>query len=182
MNKLFIALFLLLQISAVHAEEVDMEKMKQLAEELKSLSQHSVLISAVKKQNLLSMSLDQIKKRDKKWIDTSGLDDFMSSLMVNKASKKLTSIERKKRYIVESFLMDNQGANVAMTNKTSDYWQGDEAKFKESFNNGKGKTHIGKTKFDKSAQAYLIQISVPVMDAGKAIGAVTYGVNLDKID
>jgi len=50
-----------------------------------------------------------------------------------------------------------------MTNKTSDYWQGDEAKFTESFKGGSGAVHIGDVEFDQSAQAYLVQISVPVM-------------------
>lgn len=38
---------------------------------------------------------------------------------------------------------------------------------------------IGKSKFDESAKAYLIQVSVPVMDGKKAIGALTIGINLD---
>lgn len=180
-NKIIVAVFLLMHINVAFSDEVDMDKINQLAVKLKDLSQNPELIATVKKQNQASISLDEIKKRDEKWIDTSGLDDFMSSLMTCKAAKILSSIEKKNRFIVESFLMDNQGANVAMTNKTSDYWQGDEAKFKQSFNNGVGATHVGKAKFDTSAQAYLVQISIPVMDAGKAIGAVTYGVNLDDL-
>lgn len=39
----------------------------------------------------------------------------------------------------EIFVMDNQGANVAMSDKTSDYWQGDEDKFVRSFAGGEGK-------------------------------------------
>jgi sensor histidine kinase regulating citrate/malate metabolism len=34
--------------------------------------------------------------------------------------------------------------------------------------------------FDKSTQAYLVQVSVPVKDGGKVIGAVTIGINVDK--
>jgi hypothetical protein len=78
--------------------------------------------------------------------------------------------------------MDNQGANVAMTNKTSDYWQGDEAKFTDSFKNGVGAIHISTVEFDESAQAYLVQVSVPVMEGGKAIGALTIGVNIDELE
>lgn len=78
--------------------------------------------------------------------------------------------------------MDNQGANVAMTNKTSDYWQGDESKFTQSYRGGKGATHIGDVEFDESAQAYLVQVSVPVIESGKAIGAVTIGVNIDELE
>ncbi len=36
--------------------------------------------------------------------------------------------------------------------------------------------------FDESAQDYLVQISIPVMEAGKAIGAITVGVNLDLLE
>ena len=57
----------------------------------------------------------------------------MKALMNNSAAKELLKFESSKPYFTEVFLMDNQGANVAMTNKTSDYWQGDEAKFIESF-------------------------------------------------
>ena len=77
--------------------------------------------------------------------------------------------------------MDNQGANVAMTNRTSDYWQGDEAKFKKSFNGGKGGIFIDEVEFDLSCMAFLIQISVPVMDGDKAIGAITFGIDADRI-
>jgi hypothetical protein len=66
-----------------------------------------------------------------------------------------------------------------MTNKTSDYWQGDEAKFQKSFNGGAGQVHVGDVKFDESAQVYQVQISVPVTDGVKAIGAITIGVDLD---
>jgi hypothetical protein len=35
--------------------------------------------------------------------------------------------------------------------------------------------------FDDSAQAYLCQVSVPVKDGGKVIGAVTIGIDVDQI-
>lgn len=183
LKNLLTALFAFFLFSNAYAADgdVDMAKLTALAKELEALSQDATLVAAVKTQNQSSLSLAEIQKRDKLWIDTSGLDDFMTSLMVNKAAKHMSSIEKKKPFIVETFLMDNQGANVAMTNKTSDYWQGDEAKFKESFKGGKGAVHISDSKFDSSAQAYLVQISVPVFDEDKAIGAITYGVNIDKL-
>ena len=102
--------------------------------------------------------------------------------MNNDAAKELAKIEKSKPFFDELFLMDDLGANVAMTNKTSDYWQGDEEKFTGSFNNGAGGLDVGKVKFDKSAQAYLVQVSVPVMEGGKAIGAITIGINIDELE
>jgi hypothetical protein len=86
-----------------------------------------------------------------------------------------------KPYFDEIFVMDNQGANVAMTDKTSDYWQGDEAKFIKSFNGGHGAIFVDQVKFDDSSQAYLAQVSVPVWDGDKVIGAITFGIDVDKV-
>jgi len=157
------------------------QKLNDLAAKLAKTGQDSVLIAEVTRQNGERLSQQVINERDKKWQATSGMDDFMKGLMGNAGAKRLSQIEKEHRVIVESFLMDNKGANVAMTNKTSDYWQGDEAKFQKSFNGGKGAVFVDKAKFDKSAQAYVVQISVPVMSNGSAIGAITYGVNVDEL-
>jgi hypothetical protein len=114
-------------------------------------------------------------------MDTPGIDDFMKSLMASDCAKQLAAIQQSMPYIIEIFVMDNQGANVAMTDKTSDYWQGDEAKFKQSFNGGAGAVFVDEVKFDESTQAYLVQVSVPVKDADKAVGAITFGIDIDKI-
>lgn len=140
-----------------------------------------VLVQAVKDQNAQNLSLDEIKKRDEVWRNTSDVDSFMSAMMENKASKRLLELERSKPFLIELFLMDNQGANVAMTNKTSDYWQGDEAKFQESFKGGAGAVHVGDVEYDESTLAYLVQVSIPIKDGDKVIGAMTIGVNLDDL-
>ena len=106
----------------------------------------------------------------------------MSLLMSNAAAAELRKLESSKPYFNEIFIMDNQGANVAMTNKTSDYWQGDEAKFTQAFAKGRGAIHYGEVSFDTSAQAYLIQVSVPIIDGTRAIGVLTAGINLDLLE
>lgn len=77
--------------------------------------------------------------------------------------------------------MDDQGALVCATAKTTDYWQGDEAKWQRAFNDGKGDVFIDRPKFDDSSAQRLAQISVPVLDKGVAIGAITVGVSIDKL-
>lgn len=165
--------------SSVVSAADNSQKVNDLAAKLAKTGQDPALVAEVSRQNGQNLSQQTINERDKKWQATSGMDEFMKGLMGNAGAKRLMQIEKENRAIVESFLMDNKGANVAMTNKTSDYWQGDEAKFKKSFNGGKGAVFIDQAKFDKSAQAYVVQISVPVMSNGAAIGAITYGVNVD---
>jgi hypothetical protein len=125
--------------------------------------------------------LNQIKERDKEWMASPGITPFMQAMLDTDCSKHLQEFQKKYPYYDEIFVMDNQGANVALTDKTSDYWQGDEAKFQKSYNNGAGAIFIDDVKFDDSTQAYLVQVSVPVKDGDKVIGAITAGIDLDKL-
>lgn len=147
---------------------------------VKKWGENPIVVSAVKEQNARAMTLEQIKTRDKEWMAATGMDDQMKAMTKNTGAQELDKLEATQPYFFESILMDNQGANVAMTNKTSDYWQGDEPKFTNAFK--VGGVDIGKSKFDDSAKAYLIQVSVPVMDGGKVIGALCVGINLDELD
>lgn len=183
MKKLkFIAVSTILLFASFCFAEEAPESVKKLVPDLKAWGENPVIVNAVKAQNAKGMTLEQIKARDAEWMKTSGFDDEMKAMMESPAAKEMASMESSKPYFFEIFLMDNQGANVAMTNKTSDYWQGDEAKFTESYSGGTGSVHIGEVKFDESAQAYLVQISVPVMEDGSAIGAMTIGINIDELE
>jgi hypothetical protein len=71
---------------------------------------------------------------------------------------------------------------VCQDSLTSDYWQGDEAKWKNSFNAGKGGVDAGKVSFDKSANAQLQQVSLPIVGSGgKVIGAITFGIAVSEL-
>lgn len=145
-------------------------------------STDSVIVKAVQEENGKNKTMDQIKEMDKKWQATPGIVDYMKALIDSPCGKHLLALQNKYKYIAEIFVMDNQGATVAMTDKTSDYWQGDEAKFTESYKNGKGALHISDVTFDDSTQAYLVQVSIPVKSNGKAIGAITIGVDVDQVE
>lgn len=149
--------------------------------QLVKLGTDPVIVAAVKSENAKGQTLDQIKEKDKQWQATPGVADFMKALMDSECGRHLRSIQESEPYYSEIFVMDNQGALVALTNKTSDYWQGDEAKFTESYKGGAGGVHISDVEFDDSAQTYLVQVSVPVKDGGRAIGAVTIGIDVDKL-
>lgn len=149
---------------------------------LAELGRDLVIVKAVKEENVKSKTLDQIKALDEKWQAFAGIADYMKAMMDSPCGKRLAEIQKTTLYYAEIFVMDNQGANVAMTDKTSDYWQGDEAKFKKSFSDGIGSVFVDEVKFDNSTQNYLVQVSVPVRDGEKVIGAVTFGINIDKLE
>lgn len=140
-----------------------------------------VLVDVVSEANAHAGTLEEIKAMDEKWQAHAGIADYMREMMESKAASYLRSIQKTAPYYSEIFLMNRLGANVAMTDKTSDYWQGDEAKFIKSFADGKGALFIDEVEFDKSSQAYLVQISVPIRSGENVIGAITFGINVDEM-
>ena len=88
-------------------------------------------------------------------------------------------VERSEGRITEIILMDSRGMNVAVSDITSDFWQGDEAKYQETYLVGADAVHVGEVELDESSQTYQAQVSFVVTDpqTGESIGAVTVGLN-----
>ena len=97
--------------------------------EIKAIASKPEIIAAVKAQNGQGLTLDAIKAMDSKWIATSGGLPEGKAMLESPTSKTLLAAEKAKPYFTETILTDNQGANVAISSMTSDYWQGDEPKF-----------------------------------------------------
>jgi len=167
---------------AVAAEKAPQKVFELAKTQLVSLGTDPIIVEAVKAENAKGKTLAQIQEMDTKWKKTPGIADYMKAMMESDAGKHLRTIQESATFYAEIFVMDNQGANVAMTDKTSDYWQGDEAKFKKSFNGGTGAVFVDEVKFDDSSQAYLVQVSVPVLEGSQAIGAITFGIDVDKVN
>ena len=171
--------FLGADVSAEPAPQVVIELANT---KLAALGSDPVIVKAVKAENAKGKTLAAIQEKDKVWKETPGIADYMNEIMESECGRYLRDIQNSAPYYAEIFVMDNQGANVAMTDKTSDYWQGDEGKFKKSFNDGQGAVFVDEVEFDDSAQAYLVQVSVPVKDGGRVIGAITFGIDVDQIE
>jgi len=177
-----IGMFLVVGAGMAFAVEKAPQKVFDLANStLAKFGTDPVIVKAIKAENAKGKTLEQIKSMDKKWKGHAGIADYMQTMLDSECGKHLASIQNSAPYYAEVFVMDNQGANVAMTDKTSDYWQGDEAKFKKSYNGGAGAVFVDEVEFDDSTQAYLVQVSVPVKDGDTVIGAITFGIDVDKI-
>ena len=157
------------------------KEVKDVVPEVVQAATNAVVIKAVKEQNAKGVSLAKIQGLDKVWMAATTPDAFMKAHAANAAALELAKIEKTKPYFVEFILTDDQGANVAVTGMTSDYWQGDEPKFTNAFASGKGDVYIARPQKDKSTGEVISQVSVPVMSDGKAIGTLTVGVRADKL-
>ena len=134
-------------------------------------------VTAVTTQNAKGVSLDEIKKIDTAWKNAEDFLPIHDEKMENPCAEAIRSMAKTFPAIFEAFVMDNQGANVCQNELTSDYWQGDEAKWKNSFKGGQGGVDVGTEKLDKSTNEVLQQVSLPIVNqAGVVIGAITYGI------
>lgn len=176
---IFIFLFTGAQAGAFEADSQQMRELGQRS--LSMIAASSAIVKAVREQNLRPFDLDAAKKMDEQWDGLKKDNEIVGALISNACATTLKKNSKSFAYIQEAFVMDKNGALVCMTNKTSDYWQGDEDKFKRAYADAKGSIFVDKVRFDSSAQSYVAQISVPVLENGKAIGAVTFGINVEKL-
>ncbi|MFN4155200.1 MAG: hypothetical protein ACK4HF_11140 [Paracoccaceae bacterium] len=146
------------------------------------------IIAAVRDQNTRHAALTQadIDALDKAWMAELGkpVQPTISSVLATPPSDLLRAeVELSAGLMTEVFVMDFLGLNVASSGTTSDYWQGDEAKFTETYPNGAGAIHVRDVDFDESAQIYQIQVSFTLTDPadGTVIGAVTVGLNAEQL-
>jgi len=140
-----------------------------------------IVVQAVREANASPRSMDEIETLNREWEEATGVTEFMRTLIDHPAAQRLKELRSSNPEIQEAFLTDAIGANVAITNKTSDFYQGDEVQYLEAFNQGKGGVHIGDLSLDESIHSYSIHLGVPVLDQGKPIGVLLAAVNVEKL-
>lgn len=156
---------------------------------LRPLLTDPALIAAIQAQNQTSAALSDadIMALDTAWRAEVGTatTPTISKVQAVPASALLRDAKAASEgLIAEIFAMDDRGLNVAMSDVTSDYWQGDEAKWQETFLKGADARHLSDVDFDESTQSYTVQVSLPVVDpaTAKPIGAVTFGIDVEALD
>lgn len=171
-------------LAALAAPKVDPELRARVEARLpivRAWAADPIVVAAVRDANAHARSMRDIERLDEAWTATRGVDDFMRSIIDHPAAERLRELRERHPELQESFVTDRLGANVASTNKTSDFYQGDEDKFREAFAGGAGGVHVGDLSRDESIQSYAIPIGVPVLDEGVAIGVLVVTVNVEKL-
>ena len=146
------------------------------------------VIAALQARDAQNAGVDQsrIDALDSQWRQEvkAGGGPLMDATLGTPASGELRAMQAKHGGLVtEVFVMDNLGLNVAQSDPTSDYWQGDEAKWQKTYPVGAGSVFVDDVEFDESSQALQAQVSFAIADpaTGQAIGAATVGINVDML-
>ena len=145
----------------------------------------AALIVAVREQNSRNAGLSQIEidALDQQWRAERQQDGqpLIDEVLSRPLSVMLQQLQEQSDGIVtEVFVMDDRGLNVGQSQVTSDYWQGDEAKWQETFLVGPDAMLIGDIEYDESTRKWQSQLSLPITDPenGAVIGAITVGIDL----
>lgn len=164
--------------------------LRELAEQkIMELINDPAIVAAIQARNgeTGGMSEDAIIALDNKWRAEVGAGDTptISPVLSGDVADMLRSMrDESEGLFTEIFVMDMVGLNVAASDTTSDYWQGDEAKWQQTYGAGDGAIHISEVEMDESTQSYQSQISVAISDpaTNAPIGAATFGVNIEFLE
>ncbi|MDA7948787.1 MAG: hypothetical protein MPJ78_15085 [Hyphomicrobiaceae bacterium] len=161
---------------------------KELVSDLGKILRNEIVQLMVTAQNVrhASMSESQIIKLDKLWRAERKADDkpLISATLSNPLSVYLLRMQARAGGLYsEIFIMDNKGLNVGQSSITSDYWQGDEAKYKKTFLVAPDAVFIDDPEWHKGTKTWRAQVNMTIAGNkdGKSIGAAVFEVNLTEL-
>jgi hypothetical protein len=159
----------------------------RLVGELRAIVANEVVGLSVKAQNRRFAGLGEpgILKLDDQWkaereaadkpLIAATLSSPLSTYLIRTQARSLG-------LYAEIFVMDRNGLNVGQSSVTSDFWQGDEAKFQKSFGAGPDTVFVDEPEWDDELGIWRAQVSLTVADeAGAPIGAATFELNLTEL-
>jgi len=142
---------------------------------------------AVEAQNARYTGLAQadIDALDVQWRNEHDAEaqPLISAVLSNPVSSYLTRVQAQSiGLFTEIFVMDDHGLNVGQSNISSDFWQGDEAKWQKTFRVGPRAIFIDEPEFRDDVGIWVVQVNVAIAAADVAIGAATFEINLTELD
>jgi len=187
MLRYAIGLSALILATPVSAADVDEAQIRDLVKgKISGWLDNPTVMTAVNAQNAKHAGLSDgdVQALDQTWRAETGASDqpMIQGVLANELSQYLSQVKTDGQGLyTEIFVMDNLGLNVGQSDITSDYWQGDEAKFQKTYPMGADALHIGEVEFDESTQTFQVQVSLPVVEAGQPIGAITVGLDAEAL-
>jgi hypothetical protein len=129
------------------------------------------VLQAVTESNTRAESVAEIQKKDEMWTMHRNYP-LRQQVVGRPCSIKLRKLVGDDPNVVEAMVMDDRGALVCANVQTTDYWQGDEAKWIRTFREGR-EVFVDEPALDASTGVYAVQISVPIGEGTRRLGAVT---------
>jgi hypothetical protein len=160
---------------------------KSFIEKVQAWANSNVVHLTLAERNRKNTSLDQAKidALDKQWRAERKVDDqpLITAVLSSPLSGYLTRIQARSLGLYsEIFVMDAKGLNAGQSAITSDYWQGDEAKFQKTFPVGPDAVFIDEPEFNKDTGTWRAQLNMTLAKDGAAAGSLTVEINLTELE
>jgi hypothetical protein len=150
-------------------------KLEARAKQLQALGSDSKVVEAVKAYNA-SPSAEAKAMTNEKWKGLTVLDPFVRSFSKNPLGEYLKT--KKDDSIAECFVSGADGGKVAFLSKTTSWTHKGKEKHTVPM---AGKIYYGPLELDESTGVQLVQVGLPVLDAGKPIGSIVVGLSAAKL-
>jgi len=150
---------------------------KQVAE----LATNPILITDVNNYNT---SPPDPHKIDRVWPKLRESDSVLNAIIANPSADAMRKWIANISIQGEGLLIGRNGGLVAATEKTTDFWQGDEAQFLRAINLKQGEAYFQSETLDESTHLMLVKVSTPIYNprAKHAIGVLVIGFDQFVID
>ena len=173
------------QAAASSAPDLEQMNVKALQQEIDGWLNKEIVAMSINAHNdqYGGLNEQEIIALDNKWRAEAEADDkpLIAATLSSPLSVYLSRMQGQSvGLFVEIFVMDNKGLNVGQSSVTSDFWQGDEAKFQKTFEVGPDAIFIDEPEWDDNFNIWRAQLNKSLTDpaTGKLIGAATIEVNL----
>ncbi|MEW9613346.1 hypothetical protein AB3G45_05820 [Shinella sp. S4-D37] len=176
-------------VAAAEPVSLDIQKLvtPEVIKEMRSWIESDIVRISIDTQNSRFAKLDRstIDTLDRQWVQERESEDkpLIAATLSNPLSIYLSRMQgRSLGLYAEIFIMDQNGLNVGQSSITSDFWQGDEAKFQKTYDVAPDAVFIDEPEFDDEMKIWRGQVNFTVTDAeGKSIGAATVELNLTEL-
>jgi hypothetical protein len=165
----------------------DAEKlvMGGIAKDIRTFLSSPIVALSIGAQNEHHKNIDmaEIEKLDKQWVEERKVADkpLIAATLTSPLSIYLLRVQAGSLGLYsEIFVADAKGLNVGQSSVTSDYWQGDEAKYRKTFPLGPDAVFLDKPEFHKETGTWRAQLNLTIADPHSKvpIGIATVEVNL----
>lgn len=155
-------------------------------EQVRGWSTSPVVFLALEASNARYAALDQagIDALDKQWRAEREVEDqpLITAVLSSPLSSYLTRIQSDSQGLFSAiFVMDATGLNAGQSAITSDFWQGDEAKWQKTFQVGPDAVFIDEIEINEDTGAEIAQLNLSIAQDGKVVGAITVDVNMTEL-
>ncbi|TVZ40991.1 ABC-type amino acid transport substrate-binding protein [Alteromonadaceae bacterium 2753L.S.0a.02] len=148
-----------------------------------SIQEDASVRQQVQQQNqsppLQSADIDTLEYAWRWGAHQKSIQHLFSGVVQSQAALNLISLKERSRGVIREIIVtDKLGFNAVVTDKTSDFYQGDESKFSEVVQHTPVQVYASPIQYDASTARFLVHVSFPLFGRGdKVIGVAILGID-----